>query len=121
MLSVISSIISSVLGLVLDKARNTAADKLRERGDVADKRLRDLIVKDLHDIKTKIEGLARKDLLASYSFLNEGIVTLYLALDEAKEKEMSKDEANPDEDGRSKTTETATRNKSEIKRKPLHE
>ena len=113
MLSVISSIISSVLGLVLDKARNTAADKLRERGDVADKRLRDLIVKDLHDIKTKIEGLARKDLLASYSFLNEGIVTLYLALDEAKEKEMSKDEANPDEDGRSKTSETATRNESE--------
>ena len=113
MLSVIAKIISSTLGLVLNKARNTAAEKLKEHGDVTDEKLRDVIVEDLNSIKTKIDGLARKDLLASYSFLEEGIIILNLALDEAKDEQISNDGANYDQDGGSKTTETTTRNKSE--------
>ena len=113
MLSVITSIISSVLGLVLNKARNTAADKLKQRGDVTDEKLRNVIVEDLNDIKTKIDGLARKDLLASYSFLKEGIVTLNAVLDEAKDEQTSEDEVKADQDGGSKTTDTATGNESE--------
>ena len=121
MLSVIAKIISSTLGLVLNKARNTAAEKLKEHGDVTDEKLRDVIVEDLNSIKTKIDGLARKDLLTSYSFLEEGIIALNLALDEAKEEQISNDGANHDQDGGanhdqdggSKTTETTTRNKSD--------
>ena len=101
------------MGLVLNKARHTAADKLKQRGDVTDEQLRNAIVDDLNDIKTKIDGLARKDLLASYSFLKEGIISLNVALDEARDEQISKDEANADQDGGSKTTETTTRNKSE--------
>ena len=113
MISIITSIISSSLGLVLNKARHTAADKLKQRGDVTDEQLRNAIVDDLNDIKTKIDGLARKDLLASYSLLKEGIISLNVALDEARDEQISKDEANADQDGGSKTTETTTRNKSE--------
>ena len=113
MSSIIASIISSTLGFVLNKARNTAADKLKQRGDVTDEQLRNVIVEELNDIKTKIDGLARKDLLASYSFLKEGVMTLNVALDEAKDEEqISKDEANTDQDSGSKTTETTKRNQS---------
>ena len=115
MLSVIASIISSALGLVLNKARHSVADKLKD-GDVIDDKLRDVIIEDLNDIKTKIDGLSRKDLLASYCFLKEAVVTLNLALDEAKDEEKSKDEVNPRrsaQDGGSNTTSTTTRSESE--------
>ena len=112
MLSVIASIISSALGLVLNKARHSAADKLKD-GDVTDDKLRDVIIEDLNDIKTKIDGLSRKDLLASYSFLKEGVVTLNLALDEAKDEEKSKDEVNGAQNGGSNTASTTTRSGSE--------
>ena len=113
MLSIITSIMQCLLGLVLNKARNTAADKLKQRGDVTDEKLRNVIIEDLNDIKTKIDGLARKDLLASYSFLKEGIISLNVALDKAEDEQISKDEANADQDGGSKITETTTRNESE--------
>ena len=113
LLSVIESIVTSALGLLLDKARNTAADKLKERGDVTNEKLRDVIIEDLNDMKTKIDGLARKDLLACYSFLREGVISLNVALDEAKDEQINKDEVNADQNGGSKTTETTKRNKSE--------
>ena len=113
MLSVITRIMSSSLGLVLNKAGNTAVHKRKEREDVMDEKLREAINDDLNDIQTNIEGLAQKDLLASYSFLKEGIVTLSLALDEAKDEPISKNEANADQDGGGQTNETTTGNKSD--------
>ena len=110
---VIAKIVSSTLGFVLNKGRNKVTDKLKERGEVTDAKLRNVMVEDLNDIKTKIDGLARKNLLASYSFLKEGIVTLNLALDEAKDENINKDEANAEQDGESQTTETTIRNGSE--------
>ena len=110
---VIAKIVSSTLGFVLKKGRNKVADKLKERGEVTDAKLRNVIVEDLNDIKTKIDRLARKNLLASYSFLKEGIVTLNLALNEAKDENINKDEANAEQDDESQTTETTIRNGSE--------
>ena len=62
------------------------------------------------DIKTKIDGLARKDLLVSYFFLKEAVILLNVALDEAKDEQISKDEVNTDQNDGSKTTRTTTRN-----------
>ena len=56
------------LDSVLSRIQNCAAGKLKD-GDTADEKLRDVIIKDLEDIKTKIDGLSRKDLLASYCVL----------------------------------------------------
>ena len=106
MSKIVDSLIDFAVGSVSNKARRWIAGKLKD-GDIASENLRDAIIDDLNEIKMKIEGLARKDLNASYSFLKEGIVTLHLALNELD------DEANADQDSGSKTTETTTRNESE--------
>ena len=92
--AIVRFITSALMGLVFNKVRNAAADELKKRGDVAYEKLRDVIVEDLNDIKTKLNGDARKYLLASCEFLEAGIVTLNLALDEAKNEQSSKNEPN---------------------------
>ena len=106
MLAIIVNILSSTLGALLNKARSSAADQLKD-GDITDEKLRDVVIEDLNDIKKKIDGLSRKDLLASYSFLKEGVVTLKLVLDETKVEPI-----NEEGDCGSKTA-TTTRNESE--------
>jgi hypothetical protein len=72
MSSIVTSILSSTVGLLWNKARDTTAAKLKD-GDPADARIRKLIVRELDDMKTKLDGLSRKDLLSSYTFLQEGV------------------------------------------------
>ena len=56
------------------------AEKLNE-GDVADKKVRELIVREVEDIKSKLDGLSRKDLLAAVDSFATGVSYLFLALD----------------------------------------
>ena len=51
-----------------------------EGGDFTNKECRRLIVRELDDIKSKLDGLARKDLLSSLCFLQEGVNGLYQSL-----------------------------------------
>lgn len=60
----------------MNKGRDKLAEKLDE-GDVTDQKFRGMIVRENDEIKKKLDGLARKDLLASISFFEEGIVLLY--------------------------------------------
>ena len=96
MSSIITAILKSTVGLLFDKARDNAASKLKD-GDLTDEKLREIIVKDLSDIKSKLDCLSLKDLDASYSFLQEGVELLNLALDKLNEdqkvSESSADEA----------------------------
>ena len=96
MSSIITAILSSTVGLLCDKARDSGADKLKD-GDLTDETMRKMIVKDLTDIKTKLDCLLLKDLKASYSFLKEGVELLNLTLDQSTEdqkaSEVSADEA----------------------------
>ena len=71
MSSIITAILSSTVGLLYDKARVSAANKLKDR-DLTDEKLGEIIVKDLADIKSKLDCLSLKDLDSSYSFLKEG-------------------------------------------------
>ena len=64
------------------------AKKLKD-GDVTDQRFRNLILRELDDFKSKIDGLARKDLLASLSFFREGIVFLYQVFDQQEAGEIA--------------------------------
>ena len=68
MFSIITGILNSTIGLLWNKARDLTAAKLQD-GDVADAKIREIVVRELNDIKTKLDGLCRKDLLSSYSFL----------------------------------------------------
>ena len=61
--------------------RDSTAAKLQD-GDVTDAKIREIVVRDLNDIKTKLEGLSRKDLLSSYHFLNQGVDLLNVSLDQ---------------------------------------
>ena len=96
MSSIITGILRSTVSLLFDKARDSAASKLKD-GDLTDEKLRGIIVKDLSDIKSKLDCLSLKDLDASYSFLKEGVKLLNLALDKLNEdqkaSESSSDEA----------------------------
>lgn len=65
---------------LLDKGRHLAAEKLKD-GDVTDQQFRNFIVREIDDIKSKLDGLSRKDLVASISFFKEGLVYLYKVLD----------------------------------------
>ena len=64
----------------MNKGRDKAAEKLKE-GDVTDKKIRDLIVREIDDIKSKLDGLARKDLLAAIDAFEAGLKYLYHAID----------------------------------------
>jgi hypothetical protein len=88
MSSIITGILRLTVGLLCDKARDSAANKLKD-GDLADEKLREIIVKDLTDIKSKLDCLSLKDLDSSYSFLKEGVRLLNHALDESNEDQKA--------------------------------
>ena len=80
MSAIITAVFKATFGLLVNKARDKAAEKLKE-GDVADKKIRDLIKREIDDIKSKLDGLARKDLLAAIDAFEAGVRYLYQAMD----------------------------------------
>ena len=85
---IVTAVLKATVGLLVDKGRDLAADKLKE-GDVTEEQFRNMVVREIDDIKSKLDGLARKDLLTSISFFKEGIVFLYQVLDTKPSDEES--------------------------------
>ena len=83
MSSIATAVFKLTIGLLVDKGRDKAAEKLRD-GDVIDQKFRGLIVREIDDIKSKLDGLSRKDLGASISSFKEGIVLLYEVFNKAR-------------------------------------
>jgi hypothetical protein len=82
-------------GFLANKTRSGIAERLKD-GDVTDEECRRLIVREFDDIKSKLDGLARKDLLSSLCFLQEGINRLdqsLFQLDSNEDTAESKEEA----------------------------
>ena len=103
MSSIVTSILSSTIGLLWNKARDKTAEKLQD-GDVTDENIRKIVVRELNDIKTKLDGLVRKDLRSSCSFLEEGVDFLYVALGKSNLGFEPKALANETQDDRAKTS-----------------
>ena len=80
MTSIITAAFKATIGLLVNKGRDKAAEKLKE-GDVTDQKIRDLIVREIDDIKSKLDGLARKDLLSAIDAYEVGLKYLYQAID----------------------------------------
>jgi hypothetical protein len=76
------------VGLLWNKARDVTAKKLKD-GDITDAKIREIVVRELNDVKTKINGLSRKDVLSSYSFLQEGVQLLNVSLDKSKDEQKA--------------------------------
>ncbi len=79
MSDVVTGVVKLTLGFLAKKIRSGIAERLKD-GDVTDEECRRLIVSELDDIKSKLDGLARKDLLSSLCFLQEGINRLYQSI-----------------------------------------
>ena len=75
MSSIATAVFKVTIGLLVNKGRDKAAEKLKD-GDITNQKFRGLIVREIDDIKSKLDGLSRKDLLASISFFEEGIELL---------------------------------------------
>ena len=69
----------------MDKSRDEAAKKLKD-GDVTDQHFRSIIMREIDDVKSKLDGLSRKDLLASIGFFREGIELLYEVFEEKRSR-----------------------------------
>ena len=76
MSSIVTTVFRYTIGLLVSKGRDKVAETLKD-GDVTDQKFHSLIVKEIEDIKSKLDALSRKDLEASISFFEEGIVLLY--------------------------------------------
>jgi len=91
MSSIVTSVFKATIGLLLNKGRDSAAERLKE-GDVTEQTFRSVIVREIDDIKSKLDGLSRKDLLASISFFEEGIELLYEVFDKTRSRSKGDEE-----------------------------
>ena len=91
MSSIVTSILSSTAGLLFNKARDTTAKKLKVGDITADAKLREIVLRDLNDVKSKMDayGLSRRDLLSSYNFLQEGVLLLNVSLDKSEDDQKA--------------------------------
>ena len=88
MSSIITAVFKATIGLIVNKGRDAAAERLKD-GDVADQKFRGLIVREIEDIKTKLDGVARKDLLLGIDAFETGLGYLYQAIDEEADEDMT--------------------------------
>ena len=79
MSEIVTGVVKLTFGFLANKIRSGIAERLKD-GDATDEECRRLIVRELDDIKSKLDGLARKDLLSSICFLQEGVNRLYQSL-----------------------------------------
>ena len=85
MSSIVTAVFKATIGLLVNKGRAEAAEKLKD-GDVTEQNFCGLIVREIDDVKSKLDGLSRKDLLASISFFEEGIELLYEVFEGARSR-----------------------------------
>ena len=109
MSSIVTSILSSTVGLLCNKVRDKTAESLKD-GDITDAKLREIVVRELNDIKTKLDSLSRKDLLSSHSFLQEGIQLLNACLEKFEQKAV----VNEGNDDRGETSRMPSGGESDI-------
>jgi hypothetical protein len=79
MSEVVTGVVKLTFGFLANKIRSEIAERLKD-GDATDEECRRLIVRELDDIKSKLDGLARSSLLSSLLFLQEGVNRLFQSL-----------------------------------------
>ena len=92
MSSIVTTVFKATIGLLVKKGIAKAAEKLKD-GDVTDQKFRSLIVHEIDDIKSKLDGLSRKDLIASISHFKEGIELLCEVFDKERSRSECSAEA----------------------------
>ena len=80
MSSIVTSVFNATIGWLVNKERDVTAERLKE-GEMADQKIRDLIVREVEDINSKLEGFSRQDLLEAVDLFKTGINYLFEAFD----------------------------------------
>ncbi|CAH3028570.1 unnamed protein product, partial [Porites evermanni] len=80
MSSIATFLFNATIGWLVNKGRDVTAEKLKE-GDVTDKKVHDLIVREVEDIKSKLDGLSRMYLETAVDSFETGVRYLFQALD----------------------------------------
>ena len=88
MSAIISAVFKATIGLIVDKGRDVAAERMKE-GDVTDQKFRSLIVRDLKEIHNKLDALSQKDLNTAVDFFETGLGCLYRAVDTMRSANVS--------------------------------
>ena len=89
MSSLLTSILKFTIGILFKKLRDEAATRLI--GDPTDETFRELISRELNEIKSKLDALIRKDLLSSVQFLEDGICHLQMSISRVSQSQKSYD------------------------------
>ena len=96
------------VNLLWNKARDSTAAKLHG-GDITDAKIpRDLVVREMNDIKKKLDALSLKDLKSSHTYLQEGVKLLSNALDKSKVEQKALVNVTQDENGKGSTITSTT-------------
>ena len=74
--AVVGSVLSSTLGLLLNKGRDIFSESLKE-GDIVDEAFRGIVTQKLNVVSEKLDGQNRAEVLSSLCFLQEGVHLLY--------------------------------------------
>ena len=120
MSSIITTILSSTLGLLWNKVGDSIVEKL-SHGDVTDAKIREFVMRELTNIKTKLDDLSRKDLLSSYTFLQEGVDVLNSALEKLNVEQRALPNETKDDSGETSTiSSTAVSDVSDVIQKLSH-
>lgn len=82
--AVLAPLLKITVDFFLDKVKDEAANSLKD-GDITELRFREMIIRELNDIKSMLRGMVRQDLIASISYFNDGIELLYNHINQSKE------------------------------------
>jgi hypothetical protein len=120
MSEVITGLLKVTFGLISNKLRAFGAEKLQD-GGLTDQKFRGLIVRELDDIKSKLDAISRKDLCASISFLQQGIQRLNMSFGESTESENPSTSELPNDGKQSQGTTKACAGASSTDKKPAQQ
>ena len=82
---IITAVFKATIGWFVDKCRDEEAKKLKD-GDITDQQFRGIIMREIDDLRSKLDGLSKKDLLASISFFREGVELLYEVFEDTRSR-----------------------------------
>ena len=82
----ITAVFKTTIGWLVEKGREKVAEKLKY-GDVTDQRLRGIIIREIDDVKSKLDGISKKELKTSISSFREGIEYLYKVFEETRSRD----------------------------------
>ena len=74
----LNGIVNLTIGLVCKRIRDYTAQRLNDGGFIGTE-LRQIVVRELDDIKKRLDGLSKKDLGSSLSCFEEGVGRLYIS------------------------------------------